>query len=45
LPLEVVRRLTSDGHAVSLVDPEGVLPDPDPGGGRVVVVHALDTDR
>ena len=44
--LEVVRRLTSDGHAVSLVDPEGVLPDPHPGdGGRVVAVLALDTGR
>jgi glutaminase len=41
--LEVARRLTLDGHAVYLVDPEGVLPDPDPGdGGRVVVVDALD---
>ena len=44
--LEVVRRLTVDGHAVYLVDPEGVLPDPDPGdGGRVVVVDAVDTGR
>jgi glutaminase len=41
--LEVARRLTLDGHAVYLVDPEGVLPDPDPGdGGRVVVVDTLD---
>ncbi len=44
--LEVVRRLSLDGHDVYLVDPEGVLPDPDPGdGGRVVVVDALDAVR
>ncbi|MHA4815859.1 glutaminase [Streptomyces aculeolatus] len=37
--LEVVRRLTLDGHEVYLVDPESVIPDPDPGdGGRVTVV-------
>ena len=42
--LEVARRLTLDGHAVYLVDPEGMLPDPDPGdGGRVVVIDALDS--
>lgn len=41
--LEVVRRLTLDGRDVYLVDPESVLPDPDPGdGGRVVVLDALD---
>lgn len=41
--LEVARRLTLDGHTVYLVDPDGLLPDPDPGdGGRVVVVDALD---
>ena len=41
--LEVVRRLTLDGHDVYLVDPEAVLPDPDPGdGGRVTVVDVLD---
>ncbi len=40
--LEVVRRLTLDGHAVYLIDPESVLPDPDPGtDGRVVVVGDL----
>ncbi|MFJ4762231.1 glutaminase [Streptomyces diastaticus] len=31
--LETVRRLTLDGHAVTLIDPEGVLPDPDAGDG------------
>ncbi|WP_411760110.1 glutaminase [Streptomyces tunisiensis] len=41
--LEVVRRLTLDGHEVYLVDPEEVMPDPDPGdGGRVTVVTHLD---
>lgn len=40
--LEVVRRLTLDGHEVYLIDPEAVLPDPDPGdGGRVRVVADL----
>ena len=40
--LEVVRRLSLDGHLVYLVDPESILPDPDPGdGGRVVVVDDL----
>ncbi|QRY61335.1 glutaminase [Gordonia sp. PDNC005] len=37
--LEAVRRLTMDGHDVYLIDPDRVLPDPDPGdGGRVTVV-------
>ncbi|MFD4404947.1 glutaminase [Nocardia sp. NPDC058499] len=37
--LEVVRRLTLDGHEVYLVDPEAIIPDPDPGdGGRVTIV-------
>lgn len=41
--LEVVRRLTHDGHGVYLVDPESILPDPDPGdGGRVIVVGDID---
>lgn len=48
--LEVVRRLTLDGHDVYLVDPERVMPDPDPGdGGRLTVVddlqHALQPER
>jgi glutaminase len=41
--LEVARRITLDGHHVFIVDPELVLPDPDPGdGGRVTVVDVLD---
>ena len=40
--LEVARRLTLDGHEVYLVDPESILPDPDPGdGGRIVLVDDL----
>lgn len=39
--LEAVRRLTIDGHEVYLIDPDRVLPDPDPGdGGRVTVVDS-----
>ncbi|WP_407565420.1 glutaminase [Streptomyces sp. 184] len=41
--LEVVRRLTLDGHDVYLVDPESIVPDPDPGdGGRVTVVGSVE---
>ncbi|MEU5328908.1 glutaminase [Streptomyces parvus] len=41
--LEVMRRLTLDGHEVYLVDPDSVMPAPDPGdGGRVTVVNSLD---
>ncbi|MFD8940345.1 STAS domain-containing protein, partial [Streptomyces sp. NPDC059578] len=41
--LEVVRRLTLDGHEMYLVDPESILPDPDPGdGGRVTVVRDVE---
>ncbi|MFE2278136.1 glutaminase [Streptomyces sp. NPDC059454] len=41
--LEVARRLTLDGHEVHLVDPESIMPDPDPGdGGRVTVVDNVD---
>ncbi|WP_275426503.1 glutaminase [Streptomyces sp. CS131] len=40
---EVMRRLMSDGHEVYLVDPDSVMPAPDPGeGGRVTVVNSLD---
>ncbi|WP_445397664.1 glutaminase [Streptomyces sp. LE64] len=40
--LEVVRRLTLDGHQVYLVDPDAIMPDPDPGdGGRVTVVSEV----
>jgi glutaminase len=41
--LEIVRRLTLDGLDVYLIDPESILPEPDPGdGGRVTVVSDLD---
>lgn len=41
--LEVARRLTLNGHEVYLVDPESIIPDPDPGdGGRVTVVDNVD---
>lgn len=41
--LEVTRRLTLDGHEVYLVDPESIMPDPDPGdGGRVAVVDTVE---
>ncbi|KUI35563.1 glutaminase [Mycobacterium sp. GA-2829] len=44
--LEVVRRLTLDGHDVYLIDPEVVIPDPDPGdGGRLTVVSGIDQIR
>lgn len=40
--LEAVRLLTLDGHEVYLLDPDEVLPDPDPGtGGRVRVLTRL----
>nr|WP_254875873.1 hypothetical protein [Streptomyces sp. CAI-121] len=41
--LEVMRRLTFDGDEVCLVDPDLVMPAPDPGdGGRVTVVNSVD---
>lgn len=41
--LEVTRRLTLDGHEVYVVDPEEILPDPDPGdGGRITVVATVE---
>ncbi|MGC4908718.1 glutaminase [Streptomyces cyaneofuscatus] len=40
--LEIARRLTLDGRQVYLVDPETVIPDPDPGdGGRVTVIREV----
>ncbi|MDG9674085.1 glutaminase [Micromonospora sp. DH14] len=44
--LEVARRLTLDGHEVYLVDPEMMIPDPDPGdGGRIAVIDEIDHVR
>ncbi|MCD4535545.1 glutaminase [Nocardioides sp. cx-169] len=41
--LEVARRLTLDHHEVLLIDPEALVPDPEPGdGGRVTVVDDLE---
>ncbi|MFJ6573511.1 glutaminase [Streptomyces sp. NPDC091292] len=41
--LEIARRLTLNGHEVYLVDPESIMPDPDPGdGGRVTVVDNVE---
>ncbi|MCX4554773.1 glutaminase [Streptomyces phaeochromogenes] len=41
--LEVARRLTLNGHEVYLVDPESIMPDPDPGdGGRITLVDNVD---
>lgn len=41
--LEIARRLTLDNREVYLVDPEAVIPDPEPGdGGRVTVVREVD---
>ncbi|MGJ9371849.1 glutaminase [Nesterenkonia sp. CF4.4] len=38
--LEVARRLSLDGHQVVLLDPETIIPEPDPGdGGSLTVVH------
>ncbi|MFD8061276.1 glutaminase [Streptomyces cyaneofuscatus] len=40
--LEIARRLTLDGRQVYLVDPEVVVPDPEPGdGGRVTVIREV----
>ncbi|MEU6700770.1 STAS domain-containing protein [Pseudonocardia sp. NPDC046786] len=33
MTLEGLRRLALDGHTVAVVDPDGVLPDPDLGDG------------
>ncbi|MFD3969791.1 glutaminase [Streptomyces cyaneofuscatus] len=41
--LEIARRLTLDGRQVYLVDPEAVIPDPEPGdGGQVTVIREVD---
>ncbi|MET9095612.1 glutaminase [Streptomyces cyaneofuscatus] len=40
--LEIARRLTLDGRQVYLVDPEAVIPVPEPGdGGRVTVIREV----
>lgn len=44
--LETVRRLSLDGHTVTLIDPDGVLPDPDAGDGiRPRVVSTWEWDE
>ncbi|WP_420371361.1 STAS domain-containing protein [Kribbella amoyensis] len=41
--LEVARRLTLDGLAIYLIDPESILPDPDPGdGGHIIAISNLE---
>lgn len=41
--LEMILRLTQDGHHVTVADPEDVLPEPDCGAGvRPVVVQSVD---
>ncbi|WJK37656.1 STAS domain-containing protein [Solwaraspora sp. WMMA2065] len=40
--LEVARRLRLNGHEVYLVDPEMMIPDPDPGDGvRLAVIDVI----
>ena len=44
--LEVARRLTLDGHHLLLIDPEALVPDPNPGdGGRLTVVEGIGSSR
>lgn len=41
--LEAARRLTLDGHEVYLIDPESIIPNPNPGeGGRLTVVCGVE---
>jgi glutaminase len=40
--MEVIRRLSLSGYTAYLIDPEDVVPNPDPGGGgHVTVVRSL----
>lgn len=40
--MEVIRRLSLSGYTAYLIDPEDVVPNPDPGGGgHVTVVRNL----
>ena len=40
--MEVIRRLSLNGYTAYLIDPEDVVPNPDPGGGgHVTVVRSL----